>query len=57
MSKLAAGRVKDLALVECMLRHKLIDADIVRTRLAQTLRLTEEGKQLAIARLARWAKA
>ena len=54
VSKLAAGRVKDQAFVECMLRHKLIDADIVRSRLVQTSRLTEEGKQLAIARLARW---
>ena len=31
-----------------------IDADIVHARLAQTSRLTEEGKQLAIARLGRW---
>lgn len=54
VSKLAAGREKDLAFVECMLRHKLIDADIVHARLAQTSRLTEEGKQLAIARLGRW---
>lgn len=56
VSKLAAGREKDLAFVECMLRHKLIDADTVRARLASTPRLTEEGKQLAAARLGRWQK-
>jgi len=54
VSKLAAGREKDLAFVDCMLRHKLIDADIVRARLSFTPRLTEVGKHLAMARLGRW---
>ena len=54
VSKLAAGREKDMDFVACMLRHRLIDADIVRARLALTPRITEEGKQLAAARLARW---
>lgn len=57
VSKLAAGREKDLTFVELMLRHKLIDAAIVQARIAQTPRLSEQGKQLALARLARWAKA
>lgn len=56
VSKLAAGREKDLDFVECMLRHGLINAETVRVRLAQTTRLTEQGRQLASARLARWAK-
>lgn len=52
VSKLAAGREKDLAFVESMLRHKLINAIIVRDRLARTPGLAEEGKKLALARLA-----
>lgn len=54
VSKLAAGREKDLDFIACMLRHRLITAATVRVRLAQTPRLTEQGKQLALARLARW---
>lgn len=54
VSKLAAGREKDMGFVECMLRHKLIDANIVRARLALTPRLTEDGKKLAAARMGRW---
>ena len=56
VSKLAAGREKDLDFVQCMLRNRLIEADIVRGRLALTPRLAEEEKQLAIARMARWER-
>jgi len=54
VSKLAAGRGKDLAFVQAMLLHRLIETSTVRERLEQTDRLSMEGKALSIARLERW---
>jgi hypothetical protein len=54
VSKLAAGREKDLAYVEVMVRRRLVSAPTLQERLASTPGLTDEGKTLAKARLARW---
>jgi hypothetical protein len=55
VSKLAASRENDLAFVEAMVRRKLVSPDIVRQRLASTSALSDESRQLALARLERWS--
>lgn len=52
VSKLAAGREKDLAFVAAMLRHQLASRELIQTRLGDTP-LTPEMLSLATARLAR----
>ena len=52
VSKLVAGREKDLAFVTGMLRHRLADANTVQQRLATTT-LNAERRILAEARLRR----
>jgi hypothetical protein len=54
VSKLAAGRDKDLSFVETMVRTGLVSVDVIRMRLAKTPPLTTEGRQSAEARLDRW---
>lgn len=56
VSKLAAGREKDLAFVETMLKAGLISSETVQERLMCTPGLACEGRQLAAARLARWER-
>ncbi len=56
VSKLAAGREKDLAFVETMLHSGIIASETVQTRLKCTAGLTSEGRKLAAARLARWER-
>ena len=51
VSKLAAGREKDLSFVETMIREKLVSVDLIRERLTQTPRLTPELLELAQSRL------
>ncbi len=53
VSKLAAGREKDLEFVGAMVREKMISVDVVRERLEKTPRLIPELKQRAIAWLDR----
>jgi hypothetical protein len=53
VSKLAAGREKDLAFVDAMLRRNLVSRETIRKRLAATPRISPELLSLAIARLDR----
>jgi hypothetical protein len=53
VSKLAAGREKDLLFVQAMLRAKFISADRIRELLGTTGRLTPAARELAAARLSR----
>jgi hypothetical protein len=52
VSKLVAGREKDLAFVGGLLGHRLVQADTLRLRLEQT-ELSEEARRLSLARLQR----
>lgn len=54
VSKLAAGREKDLDFVTALLRHRLIRPEIVRQRIARTP-LEPEVRILVLARLGRLA--
>jgi len=56
VAKLAAGREKDTEFVSGLIRGKLADANIIRTRLPQTS-LSNERLELALARIARLAVA
>jgi hypothetical protein len=51
VSKLAAGREKDLAFVGTMIRKQLVTPEVIRQRLATTPRLQGGLAELAIARL------
>lgn len=53
VSKLAAGREKDVAYVGVMLRHGLVDAGTVRERLAATSFASQEARKLVEERLSR----
>lgn len=53
VSKLAAGREKDLLFVGAMLRHRLASEDTLRQRLALTPFTTDEARRLAGERLIR----
>ena len=53
VAKLVAGRDKDLAFVEGLLRHKLADASVVKSRLRQSP-LSSQRLELALARLTRF---
>jgi len=55
VSKLAAGREKDLEFVEAMVRGNLVTPTVIRERLANTPALPAERRQLAEARLLVWA--
>lgn len=52
ISKLVAGREKDLEYVQVLLRHRLVNPDILQERLAQTV-ISQEIAPLAAARLQR----
>ena len=52
VSKLVAGREKDLAFVASLLRHRLAEAAIVQDRLKQT-RLVDEARKVCQSRLKR----
>jgi hypothetical protein len=52
VSKLVAGREKDLAFLSALLRHRLILMENMRARLAATA-LTPERRDLCMARLKR----
>jgi hypothetical protein len=54
VSKLAAGREKDIAFVETMLQKHLVTGNVIRERLAKTPGLSPEMRALAEARLDRW---
>jgi hypothetical protein len=51
-SKLAAGREKDLEFVAALLRHRLVDPDIVQARLSET-QMNEDQRTRCSARLER----
>jgi hypothetical protein len=53
VAKLLAGREKDLEYLECLLRHRLVDTDVVRGRLTEVTTLSAEDIALANAR---WTK-
>ena len=53
VSKLAAGRQKDLDFVKALFGHQLVKLDIVRERLAATVFSKEECKEMTWARLDR----
>jgi hypothetical protein len=53
VSKLAAGREKDLEFVEAMVRRQLVSAQTIRDRLVETPRLLTEQLQVATALLDR----
>lgn len=55
VSKLVAGRDKDLTFLAAMLKHSIVTVDVIRLRIAQTSRLQEAGKALALSRLGRLA--
>lgn len=55
VSKLAAGRDKDLDFVKLMLQHQLASAETIRMRLASTPRLSTEMRRLAESRVNRLA--
>jgi len=54
VSKLAAGREKDYAFVEAMIRRNLISVDVVRVLLKSTPRLIPEASRIATAWLDKW---
>jgi hypothetical protein len=54
VSKLAAGREKDLVFVEAMVRRNLASPQVLRHRLGQTPRLSPQRRQVAEARLDEW---
>jgi len=56
VSKLAAGREKDLAFVGAMLRHGLASAETLRQRLDSTAFADAAQRRLAQARLERWRR-
>jgi hypothetical protein len=56
VSKLMAAREKDLVYVDAMLRNRLITASILRDRLEITPEITQERRELALARLQRREK-
>ncbi|HSU66475.1 MAG TPA: DUF6036 family nucleotidyltransferase [Tepidisphaeraceae bacterium] len=51
VSKLVAGREKDLAFVEAMIREGLVSTEVIRERLSGTTRLDPARRQLTEARL------
>jgi hypothetical protein len=56
VSKLVAGREKDAAFVTGLLRHRMVQAETIRARLAK-LQLTADRLELASARLDRLMRA
>lgn len=55
VSKLAAGREKDLEFVETMVRRHLVAPQAIRERLANTPTMPAARRELADARLRAWA--
>jgi hypothetical protein len=55
VSKLAAGREKDLAFVQAMVRRQLVSPKVIRERLAGTPRLLADRLEVANALLDQWA--
>jgi hypothetical protein len=51
VSKLVAGRPKDVRFVETMLQTKLVSPDTVRERLACTISISPQARQIALATL------
>jgi hypothetical protein len=56
ISKLIAGREKDMAFVGTLIRHRLVDLNVLKQRL-QTVSIDDERKEAAAMRLGRWSKA
>ena len=56
VSKLAAGRDKDIRFVGAMIRHGMASPSVIRERLLTTPRLVPELRDLANARLDRWSE-
>jgi hypothetical protein len=54
VAKLAAGREKDLAFVQTMVREKLVSVDVIRERLSLTPNVPPQVHDLAMARLNGW---
>lgn len=54
VSKLVAGREKDVAYVQGLLRHRLAQAEMIRARL-KTTAMADERRELCLARLQRLA--
>ena len=55
VSKLVAGRDKDLSFVGALIRHSLIDVGVVRKRLTET-QLSEPVRALCMGRISRLSK-
>jgi hypothetical protein len=55
VAKLAAGREKDLDFIGGLLRHKLVDVDLIKSRLIQTP-LPAQKLETVLARLKRIAQ-
>lgn len=53
VSKLIAGREKDLAYVEALLRHRMVSPDELRKRLADTPTRSPDSARLVLGRLER----
>ena len=54
VSKLAAGREKDLAFVEAMVRKGLVSIDVLLDRIMHAPRLSSHALHMAKARVERW---
>lgn len=54
VSKLAAGREKDLEYVDLLVRRRMVDRQLLHSRMAETPRLTPTARTLAERRLASW---
>lgn len=56
VSKLVAGREKDLDWLQCLLDYRLVPAEVIRQRLSETVLATPNQRELALARLGRLEK-
>lgn len=54
VSKLAAGREKDLEYMDLLVRRRMVDRQLLHSRMAETPRLTPTARTLAERRLASW---
>ena len=55
VSKLIAGREKDMSFVRGLVEHRMVDLNVVKDRL-ETVMIDEQRKQAARERLGRWTK-
>jgi hypothetical protein len=56
ISKLIAGRAKDLSFVETMLRQQLVSADVLSQRLSETPRTGANVRKMVDFVLNRWRR-